>query len=355
MRYHVHVDFRSPKEVRMKSRYQLSIAAMFCVLLSGPLLSAAPVSVGVYVPGVAAGSPLYEQMVNTAQKVAGEVPGMTVKVVEGGFNQADWPEKVTSMVASGSYDYILTTNPSLPAICLDVAKDFPRQKFIIMDAYLPPGNPNFYTLMYNQVEQGYIAGYLAGLVTKSRMKGANGELKIGMIVAQEYPALNKEMIPGYQRGAQAVDPKITVDYRVIGNWYDANKAGDLANSMIDAGVDVILSISGGASQGIIKAAQARGKYVIYFDSDVYSIAPGTVVGCVTLDQSRAVYESLKKALNGSLAFGSADVVDTRKGFVGLADTSPLYIDNVAAEVRAKMADLMKKFKSGALSLPIPPM
>ena len=148
------------------------------------------------------------------------------------------------------------------------------------------GIHNIYTLLYNQVEQGYIAGYLAGLVTKSKMKGAHAGLKIGVIVAQEYPALNKEIIPGYQKGAKAVDPKITLDYRVIGNWYDANKAGDLANNMIDTGVDVILSISGGASQGIIKAAQARGKYVICFDSDVYSIAPGTIIGCVTLNQTR---------------------------------------------------------------------
>jgi len=169
-----------------------------------------------------------------------------------------------------------------------------------MDSGNATGIPNFYTVMYNQVEQGYIAGYLAGLVTKSKMTGANADLKIGAIVAQEYPALNKEMIPGYQQGAQAVDPKITLDYRVIGNWYDANKAADLANSMMDAGVDVILSISGGASQGIIKAAQARGKYVIYFDSDQYAIAPGTIIGCVTLDQTRAVYEALKQAVGGNL-------------------------------------------------------
>ncbi|HEB09960.1 MAG TPA: BMP family ABC transporter substrate-binding protein, partial [Spirochaetales bacterium] len=37
-----------------------------------------------------------------------------------------------------------------------------------------------------------------------------------------------------------------MDFRVIGNWYDANKAADLANSMIDSGVDVIATIAGGA-------------------------------------------------------------------------------------------------------------
>jgi simple sugar transport system substrate-binding protein len=320
------------------------------------MFAAAPakVSMAIFVPGVAAGSPLYEQMVSGAQKVAAEFPNLTLKVVEGGFNQADWPEKVTSLAADGSYDYILTSNPSMPAICLDVAKQFPQQKFICMDGFLA-GNQQFYTVMYNQVEQGYFAGYLAGLVTKSKMKGATADLKVGAIVAQEYPALTKEMIPGYTQGFKAVDSKITLDYRVVGNWYDANKGADLANSMMDAGADVILSIAGGAGQGIIKAAQARGRYVVYFDSDSYDIAPGTIVGCATLDQQRAVYEVVKKAMLGTIVMGTADVFDAKQGYVDFADKNPLYTNNVPADIRTKMADMMKKFRSGAATLAVPQM
>jgi simple sugar transport system substrate-binding protein len=243
---------------------------------------------------------------------------------------------------------------SMPLICADVGKSFPQQKFIVMDSYLA-GNPQIYTLMYNQVEQGYLAGYLAGLVTRSKMKGATPQLKVGAIVAQEYPALAKEIIPGYTQGFTAADPRITLDYRVIGNWYDATKGADLANSMMDAGVDVILPIAGGAGQGIIKAAQERGRYVVYFDSNAYAIAPGTIIGCATLDQNRAVYETLRKAMQGTLVFGKADVVDARTGFVDFADNDPLYTKNVSADVRARMADLVKKLRSGAMILPVPQM
>jgi simple sugar transport system substrate-binding protein len=205
------------------------------------------------------------------------------------------------------------------------------------------------------VEQGYIAGYLAGLVTRSRMKGATPDLKVGAIVAAEYPALTQQIIPGYTRGFKAVDSGIELDYRVIGNWYDANKAADLANSMMDQGVDVILAIAGGAAQGIIKATQARGRYVVYFDSNVYALAPGTIIGCAILDQERAVYEALKKAMQGTLAFGKAEVVASKAGYVDFADKDPLYTENVAEDVRAKMADLMKKIRSGELTLPVPRM
>jgi simple sugar transport system substrate-binding protein len=332
----------------------VSLAVAAPLFAEGKVDTTTPMKVGVYVPGVAAGSPLYEQLVSGANKVAAEFPNLSIKVVEAGFDQSKWTEQMMALVATGEYTWILTSNPSMPDVCKDVFKAFPKQKFIFMDGYVT-GNPMTYSVMYNQVEQGYIAGYLAGLVTKSTMKGATPDLKVGAIVAQEYPALTKEMIPGYTQGFQAIDPKITLDYRVIGNWWDANKGADLANSMMDAGVDVILSIAGGAGQGTIKAAQARGRYVVYFDSNAYAIAPGTIIGCATLAQERIVYETLKKALQGKLTFGKAEVVDAKGGYVDFADADPLYTNNVPADIVTKMADLMKKLKGGSLKLPVPQM
>jgi riboflavin transport system substrate-binding protein len=339
----------------MKKRILWLVVAVLCVAMAAPLFAqklTGPVSIAVFVPGVAAGSPLYEQMVSGANKVAAEYKNLTVKVVEGGFNQAEWAEKVTSLAATEEYAFILTSNPAMPFVCMDVAKAFPKQKFINVDAYLN-GNPQFYTLLYNQVEQAYFAGYLAGLVTKSKMKGSNPDLKVGMVIAQEYPALTKMMKPGFEMGAQAVDPKISLDYRVIGNWYDANKSADLAKSEMDGGVDIILSISGGANQGVIKAAQERGKYVLYFDSNEYKIAPGTIVGCSILRQEKAVYEVVKKAMEGTLPFGKAEIVDARGGYVDFVQDDPLYVNNVPADVRAKQADMIKKVKAGQLKLEVP--
>ncbi len=335
----------------MKKRFLVVVGAILGIVLAGPLF-AERVSIGIFIPGVTAGSPLYEQLVSGAMRAARQHPEVSVKVVEGGFNQAEWSERVTSMAATGEYAYILTSNMSLPAICAEVAKSFPKQKFIVLDGFLA-GNPNIYTLMYNQVEQGYMAGYLAGLVTRSRVKGATAGLKVGAIVAQEYPALTVEIIPGFTRGFQAVDRTITLDYRVVGNWWDANKAADLANSMMDAGVDVILSIAGGAGQGTIKAAQARGRYVVAFDSNVYKLAPGTIIGCSTLDQERATYEAVTKALGGTLRWGSADVADAKTGYVDFADADPLYTANVPGNVRAKMAAVTAQLRSGTLELPVP--
>lgn len=308
--------------------------------------------VAAFVPGVVAGSPLYEQLVSGAEKAVAEYPNASLKVIEGGFNQAEWGEKITSLAATGEYNVIITSNPAMPFVILDITKVFPDQKFICFDAFYK-GNSQIYTVLYNQVEQAYFLGYLGGLITGSSMTGANSDLKVGMIVAQQYPALDKMIVPGYKLGLQAVDPAITMDFRVIGNWYDANKAADLANSMIDSGVDVIATIAGGANQGVINACRERGKYVLYFDSNELAMAPGVIVGCGLLYQEKLVSEVLKEAIQGKVLYGEARIVTAEQGYVDFVDDDPLYIKSVAADVREAMDIVVRKIRSGELRLAAP--
>lgn len=315
-------------------------------------VKAEPFDIGIFVPGVVAGSPLYEQMVAGAERAAKEFSNVTIKVLEAGFNQGEWEEKMMSLVATGNYELILSGNGSMPFVALPAAEAFPNQKFLIVDA-IYQGSSQMYTVLYNQVEQAYMVGYLGGLITKSKMAGANADLKIGVVVGQQYPAMDEMIIPGYKKGAQAVDPKIEVDFRVLGNWYDANKAGELAKSMMDAGVDIIMTACGGANQGVIAAAQERGKYVLYFDDDNYKLAPKVIVGCAAIYQEKAVYEKVKEAVQGKLKYGEAIIVDTKGGYLDFVDKNPLYAEAVSEPVRTEMAKMLQDVRSGKLKLDVP--
>ncbi len=309
-------------------------------------------AVAVFVPGVTAGSPLYEQMVAGVKQAAAEEQTITVKVLEAGFNQGQWKEKLMSLAAEKKYDLIVSENGAMPYVALPVSKSFPRQKFLFVDAVIKP-RKQMYTLLYNQVEEGYLVGYLGGLITKSSMKGVNPDLKIGIIVGQEFPAMTQMIVPGYKRGAKDADPRITVDYRVLGNWYDANKARELAESMIDAGADIILTICGGANQGVIAAAKERGVYILYFDSEQYALAPGTIAGCVTLTQKRAVHDLVLQAYKGTLPWGTNRIVGVEKGYVQFAGDNPLYIKTVPAGIRRSLKEKINALKSGTLVLKVP--
>ena len=309
----------------------LTSALLALCLVATMVVAVAAYNIGIFVPGVVAGSPLYEELVAGVAMVAAEDSSVTYKVLEGGFDQSGWEDAVISLAATEEYDLIVTSNGAMPFVAQPAAEAFPDQKFLIVDAIIA-GNTQMYTVLYNQVEQAAVMGYLAGLVTTSDMEGATPELKIGFIAGQEYAALNSMIKPGYELGAKLANSAIEVDFRVLGNWYDANKAGELANSMIDAGVDVIMTACGGANQGVIQACQDRGKYVLYLDKDNYDLAPGVIIGSSALSQQQAVYENVKAAIAGELVWGEYKILGISDGYVDFVDSNPLYESSVSADV-----------------------
>jgi simple sugar transport system substrate-binding protein len=306
-------------------------------------VAVAAYDVAIFVPGVVAGSPLYEELVSGVNRVVAENADVTLKVLEAGFDQSTWEEQMTSLAATEEYELIVSSNGAMPFVSMAAADAFPDQKFLFVDSIIA-GNTQMYSVLYNQVEQAAVMGYLAGLVTTSDMEGATPELKVGFIAGQEYEALNSMIVPGYEMGAKLANSGIEVDFRVLGNWYDANKAGELANSMIDAGVDVIMTACGGANQGVIQAAQARGKYVLYLDKDDYALAPGTIIGCSALSQEQAVYENVTAAIAGELVWGEYKILGISEGYVDFVDTNPLYGNSISAEVLAKMTVLLNDLR-----------
>lgn len=311
-----------------------------------------PTKVVVFIPGVRAGNAIYDTMAAGVERAVGEVPGATVKVFEAGFNQAEWEEKLTSLVATGEYDLVVTSNPSMPELCVKVGTSYPKQLFLALDGYLP-GKPGIHTVLYNQTEQGYLAGYLAGLVTTGSMKGSNKDLKVGMVIGQHYPVMDKVIVPGFEAGLKAVDPGIEVDLRVVGDWFDAAKGQALARDEIAAGADVILPICGGAAQGVYKAAVDAGAYAVVFDDNQYAQAPGTILGCFVLRQEELAYVKTKAALDGSLAWGGAEIVGVKDGYVGFLDDASEYQSAVPEDIRTKMAAVSASLKSGSLVLEVP--
>ncbi|HLW22360.1 MAG TPA: BMP family ABC transporter substrate-binding protein [Sphaerochaetaceae bacterium] len=311
-------------------------------------------SVLVYITGVMAGSPPYTALAEGAQEFAAENDAVSVKIYEAGFNQAEWEEQLTSLVATGEYDIVLGSNPSLPEICERVGAKFPDQKFIITDAYRE-GHPQIRTYLYNQYEQSLFLGYLAGLVTTSSMEHANSARKVGFIAAQEYPLLSRHMVPGFLEGARMVDPSIQLDFRVIGNWFDANKAADLASSMRSGGVDVFAAIAGGAAQGLFKVAQEQGAYIVYHNTNEYRAAEGFVVGSGSMEQKKLVKEVLADVLADTVDYGTASIVGLQEGYLDFFSDDPAYERYVPEDIRDRFASFMDDLRSGAIDYTLPPL
>jgi len=287
----------------------------------------------IFITGVIAGSPTYELLAQGALEFAKNNPKANIKIYEAGVNQAEWERQLGEMVSMGEYDVVIGSNPSLPAICVNISKIFPDQKFIILDASYE-GHPQIKTYLYNQYEQSLLLGYLAGLITVSDMPYANKQKKVGFIAAQEYPLLTGHMVPGFLEGAKMADPDIELDFRVVGSWADANKAAELASAMVDAGVDIFTSIAGGAAQGLIKTAAEKKAYIVWYNIDAYDLAPGFIVGSGVMEQKKLAIEVLTNAMNGTIQYGTAHVLGIRDGYLGFVFDNDGY-KNLPEDIKSK--------------------
>jgi riboflavin transport system substrate-binding protein len=309
-------------------------------------------SVLVFITGVIAGSPTYELMADGANEFSRLNQNVNVKIYEAGMNQAEWEHQLGEMVSGGEYDIVLGSNPSLPEICANVAKMFPQQKFIITDAQYE-GNPQIRTYLYNQYEQSLMLGYLAGLITVSKMPNANSQKRIGFIAAQEYPLLTKQMVPGFLEGARLVDPAIEIDRRIVGSWGDANKAAELAGAMMDAGVDVFTAIAGGAAQGMIKTAAERRAYIVWYNINAYNQAPGVIVGCGIMEQKKLIMEILDDVLSNKIQYGISQTLGVKEGYIKFLLDDPGYRDNIPSDIREKYEKFLNDFSAGLINYTIP--
>jgi len=291
-------------------------------------------SVLVFITGVIAGSPTYEMMAEGALEFAQNNHNVTVKIYEAGMNQAQWEQQLGEMVSGGEYDVVIGSNPSLPEICVKIAGLSPETKFIIADANYE-GHPQIRTFLYNQYEQSLLLGYLAGLITVSDMPHANNQKKIGFIAAQEYPLLTRHMVPGFIEGAKTADEEITLDFRVIGSWSDANKAAELASAMMDSGVDVFTAIAGGAAQGLLKTASERGAYIVWYNTNAYNTAPGIIAGCGIMEQKKLVTEILNDVLQGKIEYGISQILGVRDGYLGFISDDPQYQKIIPSDIKEK--------------------
>ena len=314
------------------------------ILFSGCAKKTDKTAVAVFVPGIIDDSPTYN-MLAQGIKAAVEEKNQTLSdeskidlfVMEAGTNQAEWGPKITALCAEQKYDVIISSNPSLPDLVEPILQQFPAQKFILLDA-TKEGNQNIHTVCYNQYEQAYLTGYIGGLMSKSH--------KLALIAAQEYPVMNNIIYPYFEKGAQAAEGSSTVEFRIVGNWYDATKGAELADAVAKIGVDVILPICGGASQGVITSAINNGIYITWFDDNGFSKAPGTIISSSVMEQKKMSYNVTKEFLEGKTPWGTAKMVGIKEGFVDFVQDDPPYIQTVPADVREKMKSLLDDIRSG---------
>jgi basic membrane protein A len=252
------------------------------------------------------------------------VEGQTIQSREA----KDYEENLGTMAEQG-FDLVVAVG-SVQAKALEaVAPKFPETKFVIVDAVVK--QPNVRSLTFTEEQGSFLAGYAAGLVTKTNKVGFVGGMKIDLI--EKFEA-------GYAAGAKAANPQVTVlPAKYTSNWSDVGLGKAAARTLFDQGADIVYHASGRCGLGVIDAARETGKLAIGVDGDQDGEAKGNVLTSMVKHVDVALFEAIKDLKEGKFT-GEERSYDLAKGGVGLTDFT--YTKDKIGEENLKKIDAMAK-------------
>ena len=254
---------------------------------------------------------------------------------------SDYIPNLTTAVRNGA-DLIITNGFLMGDSTAAVAKKFPKVKFAIVDfnAAALKGKPkNARGIVFAENEAGCLVGVAAATVSKTKVLGSVGGLKIPPVDA---------FIAGYQYCAKLINKNITTLNGYSQDFVAQDKCKELALSQIDQEADVIFQVAGNCGLGALAAAKERGKWGVGVDKDQAFV--GThVLTSATKKVDVGVFTTIGLAVSGKFKGGVDGVFNVKNKGVGYGKISTKAPNRVALANR--LGTWTKRIASGAVKPP----
>jgi basic membrane protein A len=206
--------------------------------------------------------------------------------------------------AEQGYDLIIGVGFEQVPVVERVAKDYPKQNFVIIDGVSEL--PNVASLVFKEHQGAYLVGMIAAKESKSGT--------VGFIGGMDIPLIHR-FATGYEEGVKAINPNARVLVNYVGitadAWNNPGKGKELASSQIDKGADVLFTAAGNSGLGAFDAVEQAGKdasgrathFVIGVDSNQNWVKPGFVLTSMVKRVDNAVYSIIQDKVAGKFQGG----------------------------------------------------
>ena len=263
--------------------------------------------------------------------------GVKVKYLES-KQDADYTTNVETLVDEET-DLIIGVGAKLAPIIEKAAKDYPEQKFVIVDETYENIPENVETIVFNAEQSAFLVGLIAAKMTKTNNVGFIGGMDISPINTYKY---------GYMAGVKTANKGCTIQTQYANSFSDQAKGKAIANQMISNKADVIFTAGGDVGTGSIEAIKEANKYAIGVDRDQSDLAPNNVLTSAIKRVDIGVYETVKSFINNEFKGGTSVVYGLKEGAVGIADTTS---NLVPKDILDYVTEETKKLESGEIVAP----
>jgi simple sugar transport system substrate-binding protein len=244
---------------------------------------------------------------------------------------ADAERVIRDMAAQGNKLIFGTTFGYMEPM-LKVAADSKGVKFEHATGYKTAENMRTYDS--RTYEGAYMAGVVAGKMTKTNTLGVVGSIPIPEVIRN---------INSFTLGAQSVNPKVKTKVVWVGDWFNPPKETEAATSLVNGGADVLMQNTD--SSAVLQTAEKLGKRAFGWDSDMKSYGPKAHLGSAVINWGPYYVKATRDALEGKWATGQSwwGVKEGAIDFVSVADDVP-------ADAKAKLDVVKAGLKAGTYSI-----
>lgn len=218
-----------------------------------------------------------------------------------------------------------------------VGPQFPKTVYVTTSGNSAGGNVAGISFSFS--DASYLAGVLAGHMTRSKV--------VGVIGGTELPPV-KESFEAFARGVKSVQAQATVLTAFVGNWDDVSTGKELALAQVARGADVVFQNADAAGLGVFQAAREKnGVYVIGSNADQNSIASQVTLGSVVIDLPRAFLTVAREVKAG--AFRPRVVVFDAKSDIVRLVINPAMRSMIPTRALAQVDSVTAQIHSGVFS------
>ena len=237
-------------------------------------------------------------------------------------------ERVIRDLAAQGNKLIFTTSFGYMEPTIKVAQEFPDVKFMHATGYKLAPNVGVYDASFYQ--DAYISGMIAGAMTKTNTLGFVGSFPIPEVLRN---------INAFALGAQAINPKAKVKVVWVSTWFDPPKEAEAAQSLINAGADVLLQNTD--SSAVLQTAEKNNKYAFGWDSDMSAVAPKAHLASNMIYWGPYYKKAVKDVLDGTWK-SERSVWGYKEGTNAVIKIA----DSVPEDVKKKIEEVQEGLKAG---------
>lgn len=245
---------------------------------------------------------------------------------------ADAERVMRDMVAQGNKVIFGTTFGYMDPM-LKVAADHKDVKFEHATGYKNADNMRVYDS--RTYEGAYMAGVIAGKMTKSNVLGVVGSVPIPEVVRN---------INSFTLGAQSVNPKVKTKVVWVGDWFNMPKETEAATALINGGADVLMQNTD--SSAVLQTAEKMGKRAFGWDSDMSAYGPKAHLGSAIINWTPYYIKAVRDVLENKWATGDKTWWGHKEGAIDMVSIAA----DVPDDVKKKVDEVKAGLKDGSFSI-----